>query len=74
MNNNANKKIKAIDFFSGAGGLTYGLRSAGIDVLAGVDIEPTCKETYEKNNKGSVYLEKDVTKYCSAFNKITGNC
>ncbi len=60
-----NKKIqlKAVDFFSGAGGLTYGLRSAGINVLAGVDIDKDCKETYEKNNKGSVYLEKDITKY-----------
>lgn len=55
--------LKAIDFFSGAGGLTHGLRSAGINVLAGVDIEASCKETYEKNNKGSVYLERDVTKY-----------
>ncbi len=55
--------LKAIDFFSGAGGLTYGLRKAGINVLAGVDIDESCKETYEKNNKGSVYLAKDITKY-----------
>ena len=55
--------LKAIDFFSGAGGLTHGLRSAGINVMAGIDIEASCKETYEKNNKGSVYLERDVTKY-----------
>lgn len=41
-----NKKLKAVDFFSGAGGLTYGLRLAGIDVLAGIDNDTTCKETY----------------------------
>lgn len=56
-------KIKAVDFFSGAGGLTYGLRMAGIEVLAGIDIDPSCKLTYEKNNRNSVYLERDITKY-----------
>jgi DNA (cytosine-5)-methyltransferase 1 len=56
-------QIKAVDFFSGAGGLTYGLRSAGIKVIAGIDIDKSCKETYEKNNKGSIYLEKDITQY-----------
>lgn len=55
--------IKAIDFFSGAGGMTYGLRQAGINVLAGVDNDPSCKETFEKNNPGSVYLCKDVSAY-----------
>jgi len=43
-------KIKAIDFFSGAGGLSKGLQLAGIEVFAGVDIELSCKKTYEKNN------------------------
>ena len=44
------KSIKAIDFFSGAGGLTSGLKMAGIDVFAGIDFEKSCKESYEKNN------------------------
>lgn len=29
-------KYKAIDFFCGGGGMTCGLRQAGIDVIAGV--------------------------------------
>lgn len=29
--------FKAIDFFCGGGGMTCGLRQAGIDVIAGVD-------------------------------------
>ncbi len=57
------EELKAIDFFSGAGGLTYGLRQAGILVVAGLDNDKTCKATYEKNNPRSVFLEKDVTKY-----------
>ena len=59
-------QLKAIDFFSGAGGLTHGLRAAGITVLAGIDNDSGCKETYEKNNKGSVILEKDIIKYTPA--------
>lgn len=56
-------RLKAIDFFSGAGGLTNGLMAAGISVLAGIDNDGTCKETFEKNNKGAVFLTKDITKY-----------
>lgn len=57
------KKLKAIDFFSGAGGLTHGLKAAGIQVVAGIDNDGTCKETFELNNKGAVFIEKDITKY-----------
>lgn len=60
---NADVKLKAIDFFSGAGGLTYGLKRAGIDVIAGIDNDLSCKETFEENNEGAVFLERDVTEY-----------
>jgi DNA (cytosine-5)-methyltransferase 1 len=52
--------IKAIDFFSGAGGLTRGLLDAGIDVLAGVDNDAGLKDTYEKNNSPSRFICKDI--------------
>jgi DNA (cytosine-5)-methyltransferase 1 len=55
--------LKAIDFFSGAGGLTCGLRAAGINVIAGIDNDGACRETYEGNNEGAIFLEKDITKY-----------
>lgn len=57
------KELRAIDFFSGAGGLTHGLRSAGIDVLAGIDNDAACRQTFERNNTGSLFLERDITKY-----------
>ena len=44
-----NSKLKAVDFFCGGGGMSYGMQSAGIQVLAGIDYEPSCKETYEAN-------------------------
>lgn len=31
------RKIEVIDLFCGIGGLTYGLKKAGLDVLAGID-------------------------------------
>lgn len=56
-------ELKAVDFFSGAGGLTHGLKAAGIHVLAGIDNEGSCKATFEKNNEGAVFLERDMTRY-----------
>jgi DNA (cytosine-5)-methyltransferase 1 len=42
-------KISAVDLFCGVGGLSYGLQEAGIDVVAGVDIDPACEYPYETN-------------------------
>ena len=52
--------LRAVDFFCGAGGMTYGLRSAGIDVLGGVDIEKQCQITYEINNAPARFLHRDI--------------
>ncbi|CFB68502.1 TPA: DNA cytosine methyltransferase [Yersinia enterocolitica] len=53
-------KIKAVDLFCGAGGLTHGLKTAGIDVVAGFDIEETCRFAFEHNNS-SKFINADVT-------------
>jgi len=53
-------KLKAVDFFCSIGGMTYGFREAGIDVIAGIDIDNSCKETYEFNNPGSKFIQADV--------------
>ncbi len=52
--------IKAFDFFCGAGGLTRGLLDAGIDVVAGFDIDERCKETYELNNPHAKFFGEDI--------------
>lgn len=44
------KRYVGIDFFCGCGGMTAGLIRAGVDVLLGIDNDPLCKETYERNN------------------------
>ena len=62
-----NKKIfKAIDFFCGGGGMTYGLRQAGIDVVAGVDID---KEAKEKCKPATAYQKKNGTFLAVPFAK-----
>lgn len=48
-----NQKLKAIDFFCGAGGVTRGLLDAGIDVICGIDNDPNVQKTYTENNKRS---------------------
>ena len=53
-------KYKAIDFFCGGGGMTCGLRQAGIDVIAGIDIDKDAKETYEYNNPGSIFINSEL--------------
>lgn len=55
-----NNKLKAVDFFCGGGGMSYGMLQAGIDILAGIDHEPKCKETYQANIKGAEFIEADV--------------
>lgn len=52
-------KINAVDLFCGVGGLTCGIQKAGINVLAGYDIEESCRFAYEENNKAKFIL-KDI--------------
>ena len=52
--------MKAVDFFCGGGGMSFGMMKAGIEVLAGIDYEPECKETYEANIKGAKFIQANV--------------
>lgn len=56
------KKLKAIDFFCSGGGMSYGLYLAGIDVIAGIDMDVSCKKTYEKNIPSSSFIHSDISK------------
>lgn len=52
-------KIKVIDLFCGIGGLTHGLIKEGLDVVAGIDNDDSCKFGYEYNNKAK-FINKDI--------------
>ncbi len=51
--------LKAVDLFCGIGGLTKGITNAGIEVIAGIDIESSCKFAYEQNNE-AYFINKDI--------------
>lgn len=52
--------LECIELFSGAGGLSLGLRKAGIKVRVAVDCDADCKATYELNQPGVTYLQNRV--------------
>jgi len=52
-------RITAVDLFCGVGGLTHGLARGGVQVAAGVDIDPSCRYAFEANNSAT-FLERDV--------------
>jgi DNA (cytosine-5)-methyltransferase 1 len=54
------RKIIAIDYFCGAGGLTHGLKKAGIQVIAGLDNEEKARVTYEINNSPAIFYSQDL--------------
>lgn len=53
-------RIAAVDLFCGVGGMSYGLASAGIDVVAGIDMDGSCRFPFEANLAGAEFIESDV--------------
>lgn len=49
----------AVDLFCGAGGLSYGMKQAGVEICAGIDIDPTCRHPFE-SNVGAEFYEQDI--------------
>lgn len=52
-------KAEVVDLFCGIGGLSAGFKTEGFTVLAGVDVDGSCRYAYEKNI-GSTFLMKSV--------------
>jgi len=53
---------KAIDLFAGPGGLSLGLKAAGFDTIAAVEMDTDAGKTY-RHNIGNHTLQNDITKY-----------
>lgn len=64
MLNRKDKKNKftAIDLFSGAGGLTLGLKNGGFKVVAAVEIDKDSVDTYHANHPEVQVIHDDIRK------------
>ena len=52
-------KIEVVDLFCGIGGLSFGMKSKGFNILAGYDLDSTCRYAYETNNDAK-FIYKDI--------------
>jgi DNA-methyltransferase (dcm) len=52
--------VSIVDLFCGVGGLTKGLELSGLNVVAGLDFDETCKYAYETNND-ALFFHRDIT-------------
>jgi DNA (cytosine-5)-methyltransferase 1 len=57
------KRLTAIDVFSGCGGLTLGLKQAGFEVIGALDNDPLAVETYCANHKNVIVWETDIRNF-----------
>ena len=42
-------KLKVVDLFAGAGGLSLGFKKAGYDICSHIEIDKSCCQTIESN-------------------------
>lgn len=58
---NLPKKLKAIDLFCGCGGISIGLKNAGFNILAGIDIEKKYIASFQHNFPDSKAIISDIS-------------
>ncbi len=63
---NKKNNLKAVDFFCSGGGMSFGIQKSGIEILAGIDFDITCKDTYESNMKNAKFIHADVFRLAEA--------
>lgn len=73
MKKNKEPRISCVDLFCGAGGLTHGFILEGLDVVAGIDMDPACRFPYETNNR-TKFVECDISTVTAAeLNQLFGD-
>jgi DNA (cytosine-5)-methyltransferase 1 len=58
----AAKRLRAIDLFSGCGGLTLGLKRAGFDVVGAVESDDLSVKSYRLNHPETTVWQSDIRK------------
>lgn len=66
-------KLSAVDLFCGAGGMSLGLASAGIDVVASLDNWTPAAKTH-RYNFDHTFFEKDITSFGKTDLEASGTC
>lgn len=67
------KNTAVIDLFCGIGGLSHGFVKENFKVKAGIDIDESCKYSFETNNK-SIFISKSVSDISKKMiNDLFGN-
>jgi DNA (cytosine-5)-methyltransferase 1 len=68
--------LSAVDIFAGAGGLTVGLKRAGFNVVAAVELEPSAFATYKSNHPEVHGFKQDIRTVSGEFLRSfsTGRC
>ena len=54
--------MKVIDFFSGCGGVSEGLRQAGFEITIGLDFDCKAATTYQANFPEALFFNDDIRK------------
>lgn len=71
---NSNKEYHAIDLFSGCGGLSEGLRQAGFNVIAALEVDAQAAKCYTMNHRNTTLVQKDIRRVTSTdIIKILGD-
>ncbi len=59
---NRKQKRYAVDLFAGCGSLSEGLKQAGFEVIAGVEINQNAVKAYKMNHSDTVLFDEDIKK------------
>lgn len=62
---NGTMSATVVDLFCGIGGLSYGFRQEGFQVIAGIDSDASCQYAFE-SNLGANFVSADVTQVTAA--------
>lgn len=66
------QKLTVIDLFCGAGGLSYGFKQAGYNILLGTDIDPIYGMTFKKSHENAKFLDKSILELSS--DEVLSSC